>query len=474
MDLTKLWSDVVHTVASGAQLTRDRSIILMFESQVSINVTDNDLFFICTSDYIEKLLPEYTILLYNEILRLLNKSQLNIHIVTSSKSNIAVEENAQPITSPVTASFTVPSSNRPNAPEVDVRKMPDFMRRDYINPTKTFENYVVDPENELIVTIAKKIAAEPGSANTNPFYIYGESGLGKTHLLFAIANRIQQTKPDVQLIYTRAEDFIHNYVEAVSRQNSFDYKQVYFQDFYANAKVFIVDDIQNFVRAMKSRDTFFDIVADFLERSDKQLILASDQPPGNLQGFSTRLKSRFGSGVCREIYPPTSETRAAITLRKCREFQIALPDAIVQYIATHIRSNVREIEGALKTLNSHIVQYGSISYDEAVKMLSSRVNVAARSTSLEAIKERVAKEFEVTVESLNSAERKKSISTARSVAMSLARKLIPSLSLNDIGRSFNKDHSSVHEALKRTEQRLEEDPEFAAVFQNLTLSLKKE
>ena len=293
-------------------------------------------------------------------------------------------------------------------------------------------------------------------------------------MLFAIANRIRQTKPNVSLIYTRAEEFIRNYVESMSRKNSFDYQQVHFQDLYTQQDVFIVDDIQNFIKGPKARDTFFDIIADFLEKPNRQLILASDVPPGNLKDFSPRLKSRFGSGVCREIYPPSTETRAAITIKKCRELNIELPDSIMQYIANHIRSNVREIEGAIKTLNSHILAYGSITYDEAVKSLANLVNVASQITTVDSIKERVSKEFEVTVASMESAERKKAVSTARAFAMTLASDLIPSLSLNDIGRAFNKDHSSVHEAIKRTRNRMADDIEMAALYQKLTLSLKKE
>ena len=222
---------------------------------------------------------------------------------------------------------------------------------------------------------------------------------------------------------------------------------------------------------------YFDIIADFLDKPGRQLILVSDVPPGNLKNFSPRLVSRFGSGVCREIYPPSSETRAAITLNKCRELNITLPESVVDYIAENIRSSVREIEGAIKTLASHLQVYGEITYDQAVNNLKNLVNVKSQITTLEAIKERVAKEFDLPkVEVLDSAARKKPIPTARAMAMCLASELIPALSLNDIGRSFNKDHSSVHEAIKKLRAKLldENEKELAAIYQNLTTSLKKD
>lgn len=514
MDLSQVWAEVVRNVASEASESKEVNIIRLFSSQVSLAAAGNKITFYCTSKWIYDKFQNYVYPCFTELQRLLGKSNLSVDVQMAgwsepSKDSApriapgAPEQDARyfgqshvnPSLAPVSGRAAYGSAPYSPAPGTsfaaavtpataplntvgrraqDPSPLPKFMREDHINPNKTFENYVPDPENSLIYTIAQKVAAEPGSASVNPFYIYGGSGLGKTHLLFAIANRIKQTRSDISLIYTRAEGFIRSYVESMSRKNAFDYQQVHFQELFTAQDVFIVDDIQNFIKGPKARDTFFDIIADFLEKPNRQLILASDVPPGNLKDFSPRLKSRFGSGVCREIFPPSTETRTAITLNKCREFKVELSDAIVDYIATHIRSNVREIEGAIKTLNSHIESFGSITYEQAVKTLSNLVNVPDQMVTVEAIKERVAKEFDVTVASLESAQRKKVVSLARSLAMTLAHDLIPSLSLNDIGRAFSKDHSSVHEAIKRTRQRVESDAETAAVYQKLKLSLKRD
>lgn len=345
---------------------------------------------------------------------------------------------------------------------------------DNIDPKKTFDNYITDPENKLPIAAAMRIAETPGSDNFNPFYIYGGSGLGKTHILWAIANKIRETKPNVSVIYIRAEDFIRRYVDSMSQKSSFAPQQVHFQDMFTQYDVFIMDDIQSLTKGDKARDTFFDIIANFLDIKGKQLILASDVAPGNLKNFNDRLVTRFGSGICSEIYPPSSETRTAIILRKCKELNFELPNSVVDYIATNIRSSVREIEGAIKTLKNLVqVNGGTVTYDEAVKILSSSVNKTSNNTTVDSIKDRVAKEFEVTVESLESASRKKNISQARSFAIALTHELIPTLSSSDIGRSFNKDHSSVLAAIARVEEWKVKDKDMNVLYQKLVLSLKK-
>lgn len=352
---------------------------------------------------------------------------------------------------------------------------PRFLRQNSINQHKTFENYVTDPDNKLLVDTAMAVAANPGDANYNPLYIYGASGLGKTHLLFAIANRIRQNKPDCSLIYIRAEEFIRHYVDSMARGKKapFDNSSLHFQDLYTGLDVFIVDDVQNFVKGTKARDAFFEIIADFIDRPDGQLILASDVPPGNLTGFSSRLTSRFGSGVCCEVLPPSAETRAAIVRKKAAESGLVLEDGIIAYIAANISSNVREIEGAVKTLFIQHKINGSLTFDDATRVLSSLVNTAPQQLSIDDIKARVAEEFEITQAVMESAARKKNISNARSLAMTLSRDLI-GCSLNEIARAFNKDHSTVHEAISRMRKKLhqKEYADLQAVYQKLKQALR--
>lgn len=457
MDVKRLWDNVVELVAQQCRDEKQAKVIQLLGTQVSLALRDNVVAFTCQSKYAQETFSLYVPQFFDEIKRQLQRSDLTLAMGVAGGG-------------PVGGSGPAPAA-RPakTTPEQEFTK---YFKQSDINPDKTFDNYVTDPENLVIVNIARKVASVPGSSSTNPLYIYGGSGLGKTHLLFAIANYIKRHRPEISVVYTRAEEFIRNYVESMSAKG-FDYRQVHFQDLYTRQDVFIVDDIQNFIKGEKARDTFFSIIAEFLEKPNRQLVLASDVPPGRLESFSVRLTSRFGSGICSEIYPPNQETREAITIRKCREFKVELSEAIIQYIAAHFRSNVREIEGAIKTLNTYITTYGAISYDQAVQSLANLLNTGSQATTIDQIKERVAKEFGVTTASMESAERKKAVSQARSFAMTLAQDLITDLSLNDIGRSFNKDHSSVHEAIRRTRERMQADAHTKQTYQNLLKSLRR-
>lgn len=513
MNFIQIWDQVVQNVAKQVSNDRDKNLLLLIGSQVSIFIADNILTFQCKSQIVYTLLPEYLSAFFKEVKHITGMQNLGVSIQPAESVQPQPASQPQNQVPQPQMQQTVPLMSQTyqggmyqqnsyqyidpymqiapvaQAPQNNIigqtvsfkeqHHLPKFMMEDRINHEKTFDNYVTDPENELICKIAKQIATAPGSSRTNPFYIYGGSGLGKTHLLFAMANEIKKNHPEKSLIYMRSEDFIKNYVGSMSSKrndkskNNYNYQQVYFRDFFTTQDIFIVDDIQNFIKAPGSRSAFFEIISDFLDKPNHQLVLASDVPPGKLKGFNERETSRFGSGVCREIYPPNSETRAAITISKCREFHVNLPENIIEYIATHIRSNVREIEGAIKTLSAVKMTQRELSYEDAVSSLQSLINTSNQIISLDSIKDSVVKEFNVTVEDMEGISRKRAISQARSIAMTLASDLIPSLSLNDIGRSFNKDHSSVHEAIKRTRKRLNDNHELNSVYQKLVLSLKR-
>jgi len=476
MDLGQIWHDAIAIVKSSESISEDprkQSILGLIEFQARIEIINSDLCIICNNDYTFKIIPDFAPFIYMEAIRLIGNDKLGFKLMLASE----IEAISNP-----TESSPKNISNYSDQNEIkNIHTASHIDNSEYsvvenvINPNKTFENYVPDPENKLVVAIAQKIAEDPGSEEYNPFYVYGGSGLGKTHLLWAIANRIIKTKPNISVVYIRAEDFINKYVESLVR-NKNEGKQIRFKESFTKHDVFIMDDIQSLTKGQQSREAFFDIIADFLDKKGSQLILASDVAPGYLKNFSARLVSRFGSGLCREIYPPSVETRAAIILTKCKELNITLPQDIIDYISTNIRSSVREIEGAIKTLKLHIeFNHQMITYDNAVKLLSNLVNVKRQLVTLDNIKDRVAKEYNVTVESMESASRKRSVSLARSMAMTIASNLIPTLSLTENGRAFNKDHSSAYEAIKRTKEKIE-DPkdEQSIIYNKLVLSLKKD
>lgn len=514
MDLTALWLEAIQRVIKVTPDEQDRQIMGLFQTQVSLSLSSDSsmIRFLCSSAYICTLFSRYSSQFYSEVCHLLNKQDMGFAVqVGPAQSSLqpkpdlppSDQAGAQPpyggspygtargvykAASPslmagqgqYAGSYVQQAGAEPYPQTQPQPQQPDnrprYLRNDAVNPNKTFENYVTDPDNRMLVATAVAVAANPGTPNYNPFYIHGGSGLGKTHLLFAIANRIRRDNPSCDVFYIRAEEFIRHYVESMSkgRQTSFSDQSLHFQDFYTEKNVFIVDDIQNFTKSPKTRDTFFEIIAEFIDRPNRQLILASDVSPGNLKDFSTRLISRFGSGVCCEVFPPSAETRTAIVINKCKEIGLTLSEDIINYVATNIRSNVREIEGALKTLYSQYMVDKSLSYETAVDILSNLVNAPNQVVTMDTIKERVAGDFEITVASMESAARKREVSQARSIAMALIRELIPSSTFKEIGAAFNKDHTSVIEAIRRIDSRILSDKELAARYNRLKLSLKND
>ena len=314
---------------------------------------------------------------------------------------------------------------------------PDFKKylsNKSVREDKTFENYISDPVNQMVWLTLQKAADAPFKQKS-PIYIFGGSGLGKTHLLFALVNRMRKNRPDLSVLYIRADDFIRHYVSSFANKNS-EHLKYHFQDMYTRFSVFIIDDIQSLTKAPGSRDAFFDIIAEVIDQQNKLLVLACDEAPGNLKHFHQRLTSRFASGLIVEIAPPSQETRRSIVISKAKEMNLVLDDSIIEFISTRIRSNVREIEGALSTLDNFQRQLPSgqkISYDDAVNVVSCIINSSNQTLSISLIKERVAKEFDVTVEDIDSAKRKANISLARSLAMTLSRELIIKASYAEIG-----------------------------------------
>lgn len=352
--------------------------------------------------------------------------------------------------------------------EADIDNDRMILTHRQIKPNKTFESFVTSQENSLVVASAIAVASSPGRERYNPFYIYGGSGLGKTHILNAIANFILRDQPSANLVFINAEDFINHYVVSF-KNNKGDDRQLFFQKFYIDRQILIIDDIQGLSKAEKTRNAFFEIIAAFIEKPESQLILASDVAPTFLTGFGfhPRLTSRFGSGVCLPMSEPTEQARTAIILKKCKEFKIFLPDAVVRYLAANMPTNVREIEGTLKTLNVFLDAYQTIRVEDVKALVAGGKLQLKPVLDLNYIKKRVAEYFNVSIEDMTSTSKVKKVSLARAMAMTLARESALHVSLNDIGKIFSKDHSTVHESIKRMKKKIQTDPSVEKDFQTL-------
>ena len=228
MDLQQVWRDAINAVKATIQDPQDQAIIGLLEFQVSINIIGNDIHFLCSSEFIFNIAPKFVPKLYMEIVRLVGNPSLGFKLEAPMDSNASKHSqmyNAQDNAasgSNIQMSFTNESLNNGFVQQhvSPVKKVNRSFSGDHINPDKTFENYVTDPENSLVFAIAQKIASNPGSEAYNPFYVYGGSGLGKTHLLWAIANRIRATLPNKSVVYIRAEEFIRRFVDYLQTKNS--------------------------------------------------------------------------------------------------------------------------------------------------------------------------------------------------------------------------------------------------------------
>lgn len=445
MDLEQVWHEAIQRCKQQINDPLKKAALDVIELQTSINITCSDLCFICNNDFVKKLIFEYVPALFMEITRIIDNNNLGIKLLLSGEfQHSRMTENSNPI-----------------------------LNTDNINPDKTFENYVTDPKNAKLYEIALKIAENPGDEKYNPLFLYGGTGLGKTHLAMAIANRIKKNRPELSVRYIRAEEFIRLFVESLTKSSSDD-NQVSFENSLLQHDVLIVDDLQTLTKGEKSRETFFKIIDNYLDKTGKQLIMTSSETIGGFKNIPPQIVSELGSGVCIELLTPSYENRVAITLCKCKELNLKLELAIVEYIAQKLRYSVRAIEGAVKTLNTQSKITGDeITYPEAVKLLSDLVESDSRYIGVGTIKKCVAKEYGVSVFSMESADKKKNITQARSMAMTLANDLIPNLSLKDIGTAFNKGHTYVYEAIKRTRERICDDTdELSTIYERLTRSLK--
>lgn len=366
---------------------------------------------------------------------------------------------------------------------------PNDFRRAKVNTFKTFDNFVPSPQTTNALDVAKKIVASPGMGHT-PFFVHSAAGRGKTHLIQAIANGLKQTHPELVVNYIRAEDFIFNYVSTVKQFNDMSYKKkttvansALFRDIL-DSDVVIVDDIQNFAKAEKSRDAFFEVIAIFMEQPNHQLILAADVPPRSLiaQGFNPRLTSRFAAGVCYELLMPNVGARRTIVSAKSSEIGIKFSETLIDYLADNLNRNVREIEGAVKSISASIFSNGGVSLRNAAGLVSSYIPLPKNlkeepdpedssnlpeqvqssviindSINLEVVKKVVARAFKISPVELVAKTKRKELSTARSMAMLLAKELVHKVTLCEIGISFKRDHSSVIEAIQRLRHRLAND-----------------
>ena len=311
-----------------------------------------------------------------------------------------------------------------------------------LNPSLTFENFVIGKANQLAFAAATQVAELPG-VSYNPLFVYGGVGLGKTHLLQAIGNQIRLSNPQTKICYMHAERYVADVVRAYQTNKFEEFKQ-----FYHSLDVLLIDDIQFFAGKAKTQEEFF-YAFNTLVDSHKQVILTSDTFPKEITGLESRLVSRFGWGLTVAIEPPELEMRVAILLKKAALSGYSLNDEVAFFVAKHVSSNVRELEGALKRVEAYAKFHKrNISVETAREALKDILVAQSRLVSIDNIQKTVADYYKIKMAELLSKKRTRNLTRPRQIAMSLARELT-TMSLPEIGNSFGgKDHSTVIHACK--------------------------
>ncbi|HEY0719669.1 MAG TPA: chromosomal replication initiator protein DnaA [Gammaproteobacteria bacterium] len=333
--------------------------------------------------------------------------------------------------------------------------------RSNLNSNFTFDNYVEGKSNQLARAASLQVGQNPGSAY-NPLFLYGGVGLGKTHLMHAVGNLILKNKPDARVIYLHSERFVADMVKALQHNTINDFKR-----FYRSVDALLIDDIQFFAGKERSQEEFFHTFNALLE-GQRQIILTCDRYPKEVQGLEERLKSRFGWGLTVAIEPPELETRVAILMSKASQAKIDLPHEVAFFIGKRIRSNIRELEGALRRViaNAHFTGQ-PITIDFAKVALRDLLAAQAKQVTIENIQKTVAEYFKIRVADLLAKRRTRSIARPRQIAMALAKELT-NHSLPEIGDAFGgRDHTTVLHACKKVAELKEVEPRVAEDHANL-------
>jgi chromosomal replication initiator protein len=362
--------------------------------------------------------------------------------------------------------MAVPASSAPSRPaERNVQVEGGLKHTSYLNRTFTFENFVEGKSNQLARAAAWQVADNP-KHGYNPLFLYGGVGLGKTHLMHAVGNHLLKKNPNAKVVYLHSERFVADMVKALQLNAINEFKR-----FYRSVDALLIDDIQFFAKKERSQEEFFHTFNALLE-GGQQVILTSDRYPKEIDGLEERLKSRFGWGLTVAVEPPELETRVAILMKKADQANVELPHDAAFFIAQRIRSNVRELEGALKRVIAHAHFMGrDITIELIRESLKDLLALQDKLVSVDNIQRTVAEYYKIKISDLLSKRRSRSVARPRQVAMALSKELT-NHSLPEIGDAFGgRDHTTVLHACRKIAELRELDADIREDYKNLLRTL---
>ncbi len=335
-----------------------------------------------------------------------------------------------------------------------------------LNPDYTFENFVVGKTNEFAYAAARKVA-ETKNVSFNPLFLYSSVGLGKTHLMHSIIWHIKKNDPNRNVIYLTAEQFVYKFVKALRYKDTAAFKEQ-----FRSVDVLMVDDFQFMGNKGTTQEEFFHTFSSLVEEG-KQVIISADKSPTDLDGIEERLKSRLVGGLVVDIMPTDFDLRMGILKKKAELMGIELPVKVAEFLAQKITSNVRELEGSLKRIAAHsqLLSGKEITLDMTQDVLKDMLRSIDRKTTIDEIQKKVAEHFNISVKELQSSRRARTVARPRQIAMYLAKQLT-SRSLPEIGRKFDRDHTTVMHAVRKVEELIVEDPALAENIEILRRTLE--
>ena len=411
-------------------------------------------------EYLEE---NYVDLLSKVLTRIYGKGvQLKYRIVTDKAHNLTQDIQSETVDNVETQLPTNRANQSPTPLDVALQEIDP-----QLDLHKSFSNYIEGDSNKLPRSIGLSIAEHPNTTQFNPMFIYGPSGCGKTHLINAIGLRIKQLYPQKRVLYISARLFQVQYTNSVLNNTTND-----FINFYQTIDVLIVDDIQEWMTATKTQDTFFHIF-NHLFKNGKRIILASDRPPVELKGMNERLLTRFACGLIAELEKPNVQLCVDILNSKIKRDGLNIPDDVVQFIAQTANGSVRDLEGVINSLLAYSVVYNSnIDMRLAERVIKRSVKIDDEPLTLDEIIDKVCSHFNVTVNAVNSRSRKQEIVLARQVSMYLAQKHTK-MPASRIGKLVGgRDHSTVLHSCSQIEKRLQVDKGFTAELSTIENSFK--
>lgn len=448
-DLKGIWQDVLKIIEE--EIMAPVSFKTWFLPIRPEQITDRKLTLSVPNKMIRDIIEQkYMDLLRNSVVHV-TKQELDLDIMIGDlpDSELSVEE-------------------KKNKEEVKTEKSAQTRSNDasFLNPKYTFDTFVIGNSNRFAHAACLAVADSPNETY-NPLFIYGGVGLGKTHLMHAIGHEIRKNNKNARVVYVSSEKFMNEMIHSIQNNANEAFREKYRK----NVDVILIDDIQ-FIAGKESTQQELFHTFNELKDSNKQIILSSDRPPNEIPTLEDRLRTRFASGLIADIEAPDFETRVAILKKKAEADKILVPDDILIYIATKIKSNIRELEGAL----IRVMAYARLTDEEitvelATEALKDLVSESRnRELSVELIQEVVANYYNLSVDDLKGQRRTRNVALPRQIAMYLSRTLTPT-SLPKIGEEFNKDHTTVMHAYTKIHEAIESDTALKSTVNNITKKL---